>query len=327
VLNETSGHPIIGALAAASREFFEHPPDGFVDHPLLSPRGLMWVGRAGDEPMLDTIALQDHVTDVRCLEPGDVLDIVACMRAAAVAGGGVFEPSAMSIDTDALLHSFLRGLRDRGGRVLTGLDVTALHPADSGWTVVADQVLHAPIVVNATGAWGDVIAQLAGVRPIGLQPMRRTACIAALDDVDRSWPLVMDVAGRYYFEPEAGGLLVSPADETPSPPCDVQAEEEDVAIALDELREATTLPVRRVRRAWAGLRTFAPDRAPVVGEAVDAPGFWWLVGQGGGGIKTAPALAAALAALVRGEPLPATIAARGCTTDQLAAARFDAPAA
>ena len=136
--------------------------------------------------------------------------------------------------------------------------------------------------------------------PIGLRPMRRTAAIVPAPDWVGAWPLVMDIAGRYYVEPEAGGLLVSPADETVCEPCDARAEEIDVAIALDQLAAATEIPVRSVRRAWAGLRTFAPDRVPVVGEDPDAAGFWWLVGQGGAGIKTSPAMAAVLTALLIG---------------------------
>ena len=121
------------------------------------------------------------------------------------------------------------------------------------------------MVVNAAGAWGDVVANRAGVPAIGLEPRRRTACLAALANVDPRLPLVMDVVGRYYFKPESGGLLISPADETVSEPCDARAEELDVALALDRIQQATTLPVRSVRRAWAGLRTFSPDAAPVVG--------------------------------------------------------------
>jgi D-arginine dehydrogenase len=135
----------------------------------------------------------------------------------------------------------------------------------------------------------------------------------------------MDVAGRYYFEPESAGLLISPADATPSVPCDAQAEEIDVALALHRIQEATTLPVRSVRRAWAGLRTFSPDSAPVVGEEPTAPGFWWLVGQGGGGIKTAPALAHALVSMVNGEPLPAAITDRLVSIADLSPARFRSP--
>jgi len=152
--------------------------------------------------------------------------------------------------------------------------------------------------------------------------LRRTACIVPGDESLTRLPMVIDVAGRFYVEPEAGGLLVSPADETPSPPCDARPDELDVALALERLWEATTLRPRHVRRAWAGLRTFAPDRAPVVGAEPGVPGYWWLVGQGGAGIKTAPAVAAALVALMAGEDLPEPARALGLDARTLSPGRF-----
>ena len=260
------------------------------------------------------------------MTPGQVLEVVPCLRDHAVAGGGTFEPDAMAIDTDALLQGYLRGVRRRGGQLITSAEAIRLERGDGGWQVTAgDRTMFAPVVVNAAGAWGDVVALRVGVPALGLQPRRRTACIAPAPAVDTRWPLVMDIAGRYYFEPESGGLLISPADTTPSEACDASADEIDVALALDRVREATTLPVRSVRRAWAGLRTFSPDGAPVVGEEPSAAGFWWLVGQAGAGIKTAPAMAAALAALMHGEPLPPEITERGVRASDLSPARFRVP--
>ena len=327
VLSETSGHRIVCALAAASRPFLEFPPDGFVDHSLLSPRGLLWVGEETDAELLDELACSAHAIapSVRRLTPAQVLELVPQFRPHAVAGGGTFEPDAMAIDTDALLQAFLRGFRRRDGRLITSSEAVELRRVGDSWEVITPaQTLRAQLVVNAAGAWGDVIAERAGVAVLGLEPRRRTACVAALADVDARLPLVMDVAGRYYFQPEAGGLLISPADATLSAPCDAQAEEIDVALALERIQGATTLPVRSVRRAWAGLRTFTPDAAPVVGEDPDAVGFWWLVGQGGGGIKTAPAMAEALARMVHEEPLPRAITDRHVSVADLSPARFRA---
>lgn len=325
VLSETSGHRVVCALAASSRSFFESPPAGFADHPLLSPRGLLWVGALAESSRLDELARASRAVapSVRRLAPADVLALMPHFREQAISGGGTFEPEAMAIDTDALLQGFLRGLRNRHGRVITTCEALALRRDDDLWEVTSsEQTLRAPIVVNAAGAWGDVVARRAGIQPLGLQPRRRTALIATLADVDPRWPLVMDVAGNFYFEPEPGGLLVSPADETVSDPCDARAEELDVAVALDRVRDATTLPLRAVRRAWAGLRTFSPDSAPVIGEDPSAPGFWWLVGQGGGGIKTAPAMAQTLTAMVYGEPLPAAIRDRLVGEGDLSPGRF-----
>jgi D-arginine dehydrogenase len=304
VLSETSGHPVVCMLARASRPFFERPPDGVSETPLLAPRGLAWVGQLSDAALLDSFAeaARQLAPTVRRLTPAATLDLLPGFRPVAVAGGAVHEPDAMSIDTAALLQGFVSGTRRRGSIVLTTSEaITAVDTGGSRWVVtVGERELTSTHVVNAGGAWGDVVAQRCGVAPIGLQPMRRTAAIVPAPEWVGAWPLVMDIAGRYYVEPDAGGLLVSPADETPSDPCDARAEEIDVAIALDQLAAATEVPVRSVRRAWAGLRTFAPDRVPVLGEDPDAAGFWWLVGQGGAGIKTAPAMAALLTTQLTG---------------------------
>jgi D-arginine dehydrogenase len=325
VLSETSGHPLVCAMAAASRAFLTSPPEGFCDHALLSPRGLVWVGRAEDEPLLDELAASARgiAPGVRRLDAAETLERLPGFRPAAVAAGGLLEPDAMSIDTAALLAGYLAGLRRRGGRTVTTAEAVVLQRAHGRWVVTAGgHTVHAAHVVDAAGAWGDVVAERAGVRPVGLRPKRRTAALVPAPDWVRRWPLVMDVAGRYYVEPESGGLLLSPADEHDTDPCDARPDELDVAWALDQLATATEVPVRNVRRAWAGLRTFAPDRGPVVGEDPDAPGFWWLVGQGGAGIKTAPAMASTLAALVRGEPLPESVGARGVTVEALSPARL-----
>lgn len=295
VTNETVGHPLVCRLAAASRAFLDAPPPGFADHPLVAPRGLLWV--TDDPATLD--AVDPGSPAVRRIEGDEVLGLVPVLRPP-WAGVALHEPGAMAVDVAALLQGYLRGLRRSGGHVRLGAEAVRLTP---GWRVeLPDVTLRCGVVVNAAGAWGDEVACRAGVAPLGLTPRRRTACIVRVPaghDVT-GWPLVMDAGGRFYAEPEPGGLLLSPADEAPAEPGDTRPDELDVARALDRLREATALPVRSVVRAWAGLRTFAPDRAPVAGFDPDHPGFYWLVGQGGGGIKTAPALAALAAADITG---------------------------
>lgn len=325
ILSETSGTRVVCALAAASRSFLTAPPDGFADHPLLSPRGLLWIGRAGDEQALDELAAKGRsVTPSVCrLDAGETRELLPPLLPEAVGGGGVHEPDAMTIDVAALLAGYLRGLGSAGGVTLLANEAIRLSRRGGTWTVTgASATLRAPVVVNAAGAWGDVLAARAGVPPIGLRVLRRTACLVPAPDEVRSWPLVMDVMSRCYFEPEAGGLLLSPADETPDVPGDAHPDELDVAIALERLRETIALPVRSVRRAWAGLRTFSTDGAPVVGFDGDHPGFFWLVGQAGAGIKTAPAVAALTAALVAGEAPPHQVLAAGVHEDDLAPARL-----
>lgn len=182
----------------------------------------------------------------------------------------------------------------------------------------------AKVLIDAAGAWADEVARLAGVATLNLQPMRRTAVL-----VDAppglsigSWPLVIDIEETFYFKPEAGKLLLSPADETPVDPCDIQPEDLDVAIAVDRVERATTLSIQRVTHRWAGLRSFVADRSPVAGFDVQAEGFFWLCGQGGYGIQTAPALARAAAALALGRDIPTDIAEQGVSVAALSPARL-----
>ncbi len=179
------------------------------------------------------------------------------------------------------------------------------------------------MVIDAAGAWADVIATMAGVRTIGLQPRRRTAVVvpAPDDQAIETWPMVIDIDEQFYFRPEAAGLLLSPGDETLSEPCDAQPDEWDVATAIDRVETATTLQVRRVKRSWAGLRSFVADRSPVIGFAPDAPGFFWLAAQGGYGIQTAPAMGALATALVREDSMPAGLADAGVSTQALSPGR------
>lgn len=327
VLSETVGHPAVCALAAASRPFFESPPAGFVDHPLLQELGLMWVGRAGDEAALDELAARGARVNssVRRLTPAAAAHRLGFgFHAEAIAGGAVEEPDARTIDTAAFIQAYLRGVRTMGSRVATSSEAIRLAVLPGGWRVSAGElVAEVPVVVNAAGAWADGVAHRAGVRPVGLAALRRTVAIVPVPreraaEVGR-WPHVMDIANRFYLEPDAGGVLLSLADETPSVPCDAKPEMEDVALALDRLAEATRLPTRTVRATWAGLRTFAPDRVPVVGEDPDAPGFVWLAGQGGAGIKTAPALGALAAAIALGTPQPSLL---GLDAATMSPARF-----
>lgn len=315
ILSETSGSHAVCALAAASRAFLEHPPEGFTDHDLTAPRGLLWVGTREEVAGLDALAEAGLrvAPSVRRIDPDEVRTLVPALRDEAVVGGGVYEPDARTLDVAGLLDGFLRSARRHGAVVHPAHEALWFDRQGEQWLVyTADRTFLADHVVNASGAWGDVVAVRAGVAPLSLRALRRTACLVPVsrDDIG-AWPMVMDVANRYYFEPEAGGVLVSLADETPSDACDAQAEELDVALALERLDEATTLSPRSVRRAWAGLRTFAPDRVPVVGPDPDEPSFIWCVGQGGAGIKTAPAIAEIVAAAVTGAPFPETVRERG----------------
>jgi D-arginine dehydrogenase len=180
------------------------------------------------------------------------------------------------------------------------------------------------VLVNAAGAWGDEVARLAGVRPLGLEPRRRTISILPTDGWSSDpWPMCVDADNSLYFKPDAGRLLVSAMDQTPSPPCDAFADDMDVAEALYRFELVATLPVRKPLRTWAGLRTFAPDNEPVAGYDPREEGFFWLVGQGGAGIQTSPALSRTAEALLRRQPVPDDLAQFGVSQAALDPARFD----
>lgn len=310
-LSETSGHPVVCALAAASRTFFEQPPVGFTPRALTRPKGLVWIGRSDDAHALDHVgaigaSLRPSVrrvdeTEARVLVPG--------IRPGAVAGGAVHEPDAVTLDVALALECFLRGLRPTGGTVITTSEAIFGNRRRGRWALkIGEGRVDAAVVINAAGAWGDQLAERCGVAPLGLRALRRTAAVVSVPpertEQVNAWPLVLDIADRCYFEPHHGGLLISPADEHSSSPCDAQADPSDVTKALEQVNEATGLELHHVQRSWAGLRTFTRDRAPAVGADPTAQGFIWLVGQGGAGIKAAPALGALAAAVALGTPPP-----------------------
>lgn len=320
LFSEIYGSAPVRALSRASRGFLRAPPKGFAGAEVVRPRGALHIASPGQRAALDAFAaLPDVAPAVRRVGAEEARALCPILREDYVAAGAL-ELGSADIDVDALHQGWLRDLRARGGEVVVDAEVVRLSPEGTGWRVeTPGRTIHAGVVVNAAGAWADRIATLAGARTIGLEPRRRTALIVdAPQGADTSaWPMVIDIDEQFYFRPDSGGLLLSPGDETPIEPCDVQPEELDIAIAIDRVQGATTLDVRRVRRSWAGLRSFVADRTPVAGFAPDAPGFFWLAGQGGYGIQTAPAMGRLAAALVRGESLPADLAEFGVNTDDL----------
>ena len=324
--SETYGNAAVRAITTASKPFYFQPPEGFSPYPLVTPRGALIVGAEADHAALrQTLdAMRALVPNIAWWSQGDILQRVPVLRSEA-AVHGVYEPDAMDMDVHAIHQGFLRGAKAAGARLVCNAGVTEIGFESGQWCVSTPAGRFcAPILVNAAGAWCDELAQLAGVRPVGLVPMRRTAFTCELlESVQlQNWPLVIDAGETFYFKPEAGLLLVSPANADPVPAQDVQPEELDVAIAVDRLEAATTLQIRQVRRKWAGLRSFVADKTPVVGFAPDAPGFFWLAGQGGYGIQTAPAMGELAAALVRGLGVPPAMAALGVRQEALAAGRF-----
>ncbi len=318
------GGDLIRALSRASRPFFLSPPQGFAESALLRPRGSLFVASAAQAAALEAFANLDDVAPLtRRVDAAQALAMCPLLRQDYIAQG-VYEPEASDIEVDLLHGGYLRWFRANGGTLACDVSIEACERVGDHWRLrTGGGVFEAPVLINAAGAWADEVAALAGVAPIGVEPKRRTAVLVdppAGVAVD-SWPLVIDVEEQFYFKPDAGLLLLSPADETPSAPCDAQPDEMDVAIAVDRVEQATTLQVRRVRHRWAGLRTFTADRKPVAGFDETAEGFFWLVGQGGYGIQTAPALSRVAAALASGLAPPDDVAALGVVASDLAPAR------
>ena len=321
---EAYGNAVIRGLTRSSRAFFEAPPEGFASYPLLTPRGCLYIGRPDQAEALAEMPAKAQGA-IEPLKREGVLALVPSLRPEYV-GAGMLEPAAMDADVEALHQGFLRGAKQRGADIRLDQEVTAIERHGDGFlvTCVSGETFEAGVLVNAAGAWADVIANLAGVAPVGLQPLRRTAVIVdAPPGVDvRSWPAVIDVDEQFYFKPDAGRILASPADETPSEPCDAWADDMDVAICIDRVQGALDIPVQRIVRSWAGLRSFVADRSPVIGFDDRVPDFFWLAGQGGYGVQTGPAAARTAAALALGEPLPADIAANDVTAESLSPKRL-----
>jgi D-arginine dehydrogenase len=325
---ENYGTAMVRRLAMAGRSFFENPPAGFAEYPLVRPRGMITIARADQTDALDEeLARAQHfVPSMRRLDVEEALSLVPVLRADYLAEA-IFEPESRDIDVHGLHQGYLRALKARGGVIVTDAEVEAIERNGEHWSVRtrAGEFTGAKLV-NAAGAWADEIARKAGAQPVGLTPRRRTAFTinAPAGAAVADWPLVNDVGAAFYFKPDAGQLLVSPADAAPSPPTDAQADEYELALGIDRLERATSIPVRKINRKWAGLRTFAGDGNPVVGEDPLIRGFFWLAGQGGYGFKTAPALSRIIAGLILAGALPADAAARGLTAEAMSPGRFSA---
>ncbi|MDM0091457.1 MULTISPECIES: FAD-dependent oxidoreductase [unclassified Variovorax] len=323
---ESYGTPQVRALTLASRAFFDHPPEGFSEHPLLTPRGAMMVASEEHLPTLEAhwAVLRAMDTGAERLSREEALARVPALRPEQVAAA-LYEPDAADMDVHAIHQGYLRGMRRAGGLLACDAEVTAVERVGERWRVTAGgKVYEAAVLLNAAGAWVDTIARMAGVPPIGIEPRRRSALIfAPTEGADTAhWPMVYSADEGWYLKPDAGMLLGSPANADPVDPHDVQPEELDIAFAIHRIEEATTLAIRRPTRTWAGLRSFVADGDLVGGFEPSAPGFFWVAAQGGYGIQTSAAMGEACAALARGLPLPERIAAFGLTTEMLGPQRL-----
>jgi len=323
---ETYGPAQVRALTRASRPFFESPGQGFADHPLLTPRGTLFVASDQQEQQLEEYwdEVRPSSTVTRRLDRAQTCSLVPVLRADRVVGS-VYEPEACDIDVHALHQGYLREMRRRGGVLQCDAEVTRIEREGSQWQVYTGETKYsAPVVVNAAGAWADTVARMAGVAPLGIEPRRRSAFTFPPPPgiAVSAWPAVMGAEDDWYFKPEAGMLLGSPANADPVEPQDVQAEELDIALAIDRIEAITTLTIPRPARVWAGLRSFVADGSLVGGFDPHTPGFFWVAAQGGYGIQTSAAMGEACAALARAQPFPQHLADFGLNAQMLSPRRL-----
>jgi len=325
MLHYALGNPLVRALTLASRLFFDQPPESFAGISLGRRMPVLIHARESELAALDELnaAIEPFATLDRVGER----EVLALCPVLKVGDGdsvaGIVDRDGLRLDPHALLQGYARTLRGRAGEIVTGARIAALQRVGATWQLETDRGdrFEAPIVVNAAGAWADKIAELAHVRPVGLQPKRRTIItFDAPAGADLSgWPFAKTVGDELYFAPESGRLFASPMDEVSSEPTDAQPDDYEVALAAHRMEERTTIKIERIHSRWAGLRSFAPDRRPIAGFARDAEGFFWLAGQGGFGLQTSPMMAEVVKSLILGTPWPITTV----TAEELNPARFN----
>jgi D-arginine dehydrogenase len=310
MLHFALGNPLVRVLTLASRGFFDSPPEGFSEVALGRRMPVLVHARQDELAALDS--LDCDIAPFATLERvGEAAMSALCPVLRVGEGGavaGLVDRDGIRLDPNALLQGFAGAVRRAGGAIVLGARAERIERSGERWIVHCErgQSFTAAVLVNAAGAWADRIAAMAGVEPLGLMPLRRTIItFDAPPGMDSSgWPFAKTVGDELYFAPESGRLFASPMDEVPSDPCDAQPDELEVALAAQRIEERTVIKVERVAHKWAGLRTFARDRQPVACFAADAPGFFWLAGQGGFGLQTAPVMARIAESLVAGPPWP-----------------------
>ncbi|MCM8915414.1 FAD-binding oxidoreductase [Pseudomonas inefficax] len=324
---EAYGTPQIQALTRASRAFYEAPPQGFCEHPLLEPRGCLYVASLEQRALLEQTHAQNlaNGTEVSLLDRDAALALVPSLRGENLAGA-VLEAGAMDLDVHALHQGFLRGYRAAGGELRCNAELIQAWYLDDLWQVELGDGsrVQARQLVNAAGAWADRVAEQCGVARIGLQPCRRSAFTfpGPADQDFAHWPAVIGVDESFYFKPDAGQLLGSPANADPVEPQDAAPEELDVALGIYNIEAMTTLAIRRPSHIWAGLRSFVADGDLVIGFDAHAPAFFWLAAQGGYGIQSAAGASRLAADLLLGQPLCPGLVSQGVVPERLSPARF-----
>ncbi|MDQ3139499.1 MAG: FAD-binding oxidoreductase [Pseudomonadota bacterium] len=323
------GNRTVRGLTVSSRRFFERPPEGFSEIPLCRPTQALFAAKEGMMEALEQLyrEMPRFTNTIKRAGTEEILALCPVLKTGPGAViAGIVDGGAIRLDPEEMVQGYVRAVRAAGGEIRTDTRIGGIARDGAGWTVRTEggERVSAPILVNAAGAWADHVAALAGVMPLGLTQLRRTLIyFDAPAEMDvRGWPFVKTAVDDFYMLPDGSRLMASPVDEVASGACDAQPDEYDLALAAAKVENYTTLKVGRITSRMAGLRSFVADRVPTAGFAPDAPGFFWLAGQGGYGLQTAPAMAEIVEALVTGGDWPSGLAALGVTRDKIVPQRL-----
>lgn len=306
------GPKVIQQLTALSAPYLSSPPESVSNTPFTSARGeMILVGKSdtgntdADTASTEALVEENLAHGLQKLSIEEARQMVALLKPDSIARV-LYTDNLLSIDVDALHQSYMKTIRNAGGEIICDSQVTQLEYIDGNWNITCaktDSVYRAPVIINAAGAWADEVAKLAGLPATGLQPKRRSAALVPFPDLPdapsqpptsqplaATWPMLLDIHERFYSIPFGSGLMISPADETPVAAHDAWPEDIDLARGIDQFQQLIDYDIQTVSHRWAGLRTFVADGEPIVGYDPLATGFFWLAGQGGYGIQTAPAM-------------------------------------
>lgn len=319
------GNKTVRGLTKNSFEFYSNPPKGFSDTPLLKERGAIFLATKEQKELAEHHyrEMKNEVDNLELLENEDLQSLVPVINTDRYITG-IFEKDAMDIDTHAVHQGYINGFKEKGGNLITNCLIRSINHHDDIWCLDTTKgQFKAPMIINAAGAWADQIASLAGIKNINLEPKKRSVVYLSIEDHDiNNWPYVGDISESFYFKPDSGKLFVSPCDEIPITPCDAKPSDLDIALAVNNLEAVTNIEVKKIDHTLAGLRSFVADRTPVVGEDKDAPGFFWLVGQGGYGFQTAPAIANCCRMLLTRKCFPESLKKLGVSEEALSPNRI-----
>jgi D-arginine dehydrogenase len=313
--------PIL-ALTRASAAFFNDSTPGFAEGKLLTPRSSLFLEPDGQAEAAQ--AFLGFATNVQELGPVELVQALPVLRPN-YARRGFLDSSTGDLDVDLIFGGFMKQFKARGGKLVLSATAQALSRTGNLWTVKTPHgEFSAPVIINASGAWGDELAKLAGIKPLGLVPKRRSIGVIPIEGHEgfMAWPMATDCGETWYAKPQSGKMIVSSADATPVDPHDAYADDMAIAEGVERLMQATTIQVNRLEHSWGGLRTFATDGCPVVGFDPSTDGFFWLVGQGGYGIQSAPALSRTAAALAMRHNVPEDVMAHGLVLSEISPNRL-----